>query len=327
MANASNYEIDTNDPRLTDIKSEEATELSDLEQTYADMAGRTDEHYDAAIQGAKDYEKAQTDLANENLSLTVQEIEQNKADTRKDYIKEQSGAFVDWQRQSNKYGVNAEKMASSGLTGTGYSETSQVGMYNAYQYRIATAREVFDRANVDYDKQIAQAQLANDTLLAEIAYKSLVQRTELALEHAQYKNQLLIDLTEKKSTLKQSFYQRYLAMMEQIANEANGLGSDRPLGTIGGGGSSGGDSLRIDRESVSNDKTETKPIPGLSTLPSNTAIGNALGLHVKDGTVGTGGGSSSGKTISEAIKEEQARQEIIFSLKDKNPSHWVQGKI
>ena len=57
MANTSNYEIDPNDSRLTAVKNEEKTELSNLEKTYANMETNTDKYYDKLTQGWEDYEK------------------------------------------------------------------------------------------------------------------------------------------------------------------------------------------------------------------------------------------------------------------------------
>lgn len=219
MADIPTYEVDLNDSRLTGIKNEEATELKNLQNNYNTMSTNTDKYYDKLIQGYDDYAQKQTDLANQSLGLTIKEIEQNKADTEKDYTKEQSGAYVDWQQQSNQYGANAEQMAASGLSNTGFSESSQVSMYNQHQNRVATARETFNRAIVDYNNQIAQARLANDTLLAEIAFNALQKSAELSIQQVQYKNQLLQDLTTQRTAMKQSYWQRYSNMMNVIQQE------------------------------------------------------------------------------------------------------------
>lgn len=219
MANNINYEVDPNDSRLTSIQGEEKSELSNLEKTYADMQTNTDKYFDSQIKGWEDYGKKQAELQNQSHKLTVQGIEQDMADAKKDYIKEQSGAYVDWQQQSNQYGANAEQMAASGLTNTGFSESSQVSMYNTYQNRIMTAREAFVRAETDFKIQIAQAKLSNDTLLAEIAFNTLKETTALAIQQAQYKNTLLMDLTEKRTALKSSYWQRYSDMMTAIQRE------------------------------------------------------------------------------------------------------------
>lgn len=219
MANTPNYEIDPNDSRLTAVKNEEKTELSNLEKTYADMQTNTDEYYDKLTKGWDQYEKDQTDLQKQRNELTIQGTEQDIDDLKKDYTKEQSGAYVDWQKQSNQYGTESEKMAATGLANTGFSESSQVSMYNQYQNRVAVARESFIRAETDFKNQIAEAKLQNSSILAEIAFNTLQKKTELAIEQAQYKNQLLQDFTTQKAALKQTYLQRYQNVLNQMQAE------------------------------------------------------------------------------------------------------------
>lgn len=149
--------------------------------------------YDKGIDTVKNYEKeqtkainnwekSQTNLQNQSFALQKDEINQQKEWTKQDYQKEQSGAYVDWQKQSNRYGANAEKMAQSGLSGSGYSESSQVSMYNAYQNRVATARESFNRAIQEYDNMMNQAYLQNSAALAEIAFNALQSRLQINLQ-------------------------------------------------------------------------------------------------------------------------------------------------
>ena len=217
MANDINY--DPNDSRLTGIDDDYKADDKQLTDTYDDMMTNTDKYYEDQKAAWENYGKEQKDIAERQHQLTVSQINQDIADAKKDYIKEQSGAYVDLQRNTNQYGVNAEQMASSGLTNTGFSESSKVSMLNTHQNRIAVARESFIRAETNFKNQITQAQIANDTLLAEIALDTLKKISGLAIEQAQYKNQLLMDLTEKKAALKQNYYQRYLSMADQINKE------------------------------------------------------------------------------------------------------------
>ncbi|UKI57826.1 MAG: hypothetical protein L6V81_11235 [Clostridium sp.] len=90
-------------------------------------------------------------------------------------------------KESNRYGANAEKEASSGLRNTGYSESSQVSMYNQYQNRVSTAREVYINATKNYDRSITQARITNNSKLAEIAYDALQKELELGLNGFQNK--------------------------------------------------------------------------------------------------------------------------------------------
>lgn len=214
-----NYKVNYDDKRLTDVKSQESAALSDLENKYADMQTNTDKYYDTAIKGVDDYKKQQTDLQNQQTDIAINEIEENKKRTEQDYQKEQKGAYVDYQKQIDPYGGNAEKMASMGMSGTGYSESSQVSMYNAYQNRVAVARESFNRAIVDYNNAITEARVQNSVALAEIAYNALTERTKLLLEQTQYKNQLLADLTNQKLALEQNYWQRYQDIVSQINTE------------------------------------------------------------------------------------------------------------
>ena len=216
---ATNYDINYNDDRFTDVEADKKVALNEVEKTYGDMIAQTDKHYQDQINATNDWEKKQTQLQNDQLNQTLKEINQEKEWAEKDYIKEQSGAYVDWQKQSNQYGANAEQMASAGLAGTGFSESSQVSMYNTYQNRVATAREAFTRIVADFTNQMAQARLQNSSILAEIAFESQQKRLELALQGFQYKNTLLIEQANKKSEVEDRYYARYQDVLQQINHE------------------------------------------------------------------------------------------------------------
>ena len=214
-----NYDINYEDPRFTQVESEEEAALSELETTYGGMVTETDKFYKAQIDASKDWADTQTKLQNEQTDFAIEQIEQQKEQAHKDYLKEQSGAYVDWQKQSSQHGVNAEQRAAGGMQNTGYSESSQVAMYNQYQNRVATARESYNRAVLNYNNAIKDARLQNNAALAQIAYESLQKQLELSLEGFQYKNQLILDKTEKKITLKNNYYQRYQDVISQMNTE------------------------------------------------------------------------------------------------------------
>jgi hypothetical protein len=110
-------------------------------------------------------------------------------------------------------------MASAGLTNTGYSESAQVSMYNTYQNRVATARESYNQAILNYNNAIKDAQLQNNAALAEIAYNTLQQQLQLSLECLQYNNQLVLEKANKKVELDNIYYGRYQDVLEQINRE------------------------------------------------------------------------------------------------------------
>ncbi len=207
------------DKRFDQVETDKQEALTDLEQTYGGIIGESDKYYQAQIDASKQWADKQSQLQQEQTDFTVEKIEQQKDQAHKDYTKEQSGAYVDWQKQSNEYGSAAEKMASSGLSSTGFSESSQVGMYNAYQNRVSTARESYNQAVLNYNNAIKDARLQNNSVLAEIAYQSLQSQLELSLQGFQYKNQLVLDQANKKMELDNTYYQRYQDVLQQINTE------------------------------------------------------------------------------------------------------------
>lgn len=213
------YDINYDDSRFKTVESEKQAALTEHEKTYDSMISNSDAYYQKQIDASTEWEKKQTDLQNQQTDFAIQKIEQQKADAQKDYTKEQSGAYVDWQKQSKQHGVRAEQIADKGLQNTGYSESSQVSMYNSYQQRVATALESFNRIVTDYNNSITQARLQNNATLAEIAYKSLQQRLQYDLERFQSKNQLLLDKTKQKLEIENSYYNRYQDVLKQINTE------------------------------------------------------------------------------------------------------------
>lgn len=216
---ANDYQINYDDERFKAVEAEKQDRLNEVNQTYNNMVSQSDQFYQDQINAARDYATTQQDLQNQQTELAVNEINQAKAKAQKEYLKEQRGAYTDWQKQSNQYGVAAEQQAASGLRNTGYSESSQVSMYNTYQNRVATAKDSYNLAVQNYDNSIAQARLANNSKLAEIAYKALQTELELSLSGFQYKNTLLLDQMNKQQTISDTYYNRWTNVLNQMNTE------------------------------------------------------------------------------------------------------------
>lgn len=215
----SKYTIDENDPRLSNVETEREGEITNVENTYNGMINDVDSYTDAQIKATQDYaattsanQQAQTDFA-------IEQINQQKDQAGKDYTKEQSGAYVDWQKQSSEHGVNAEKMAMNGMSNSGYSESSQVSMYNTYQNRVATARESYNKAVLNYDNSITQARLSNNAALAEIAYNALSKQLELSLAGFQYKNTLMSEMVNQKNTVNSRYDSKWATVYSALQKE------------------------------------------------------------------------------------------------------------
>lgn len=213
------YEVDEKDERLTDVEKQGNDMLSGYQ---SDMDKALDNNNSALSginskleQGQKELEAA----ANERTEFAIDEIERQKAQAQKDYTKEQSGAYKDWQTQKDPYGVNAEKMAGAGLDGTGYAESSQVRMYNQYQARVTAARESFQRSMDNFNAKIAEARMQNNATLAQIAYETLVKQAEYAATFAMKNTELLTQMAGQKVAIKQQNQQNYLSVYQQLVQE------------------------------------------------------------------------------------------------------------
>ena len=216
---ANNYDINYDDERFGKVETDKQQALTEVEQTYGGMIENSDQYYQAQIDASKQWADKQSQLQQENTDFTIEQIEQQKQQAQKDYTKEQSGAYVDFQKESNKYGVNAEQMAGSGLENTGYSESAKVSMFNTYQNRVALARESYNQAVLNYNNGIKEAQLQNNSALAEIHFTALQQQLELSLQGFQYKNQLILEQANKKQEVENTYYARYQDVLNQMNTE------------------------------------------------------------------------------------------------------------
>lgn len=213
------YTVNYNDERFAEVEAQKQQALAQLNKTYDTMINQTDGYYQAQIDASKEWAETQKKNQQEQTDFAIEKIEQQKDQTKKDYTKEQSGAYVDWQKQSGDYGVNAEQMAAQGMENTGYAESSQVSMYNTYQNRVATAREAYTRAILNYDNAIKDAILQNNAALAEIAATALEKQLEIALEGFQCKNTLVMAKTNAQLDVDNTYYGRYQDVLSQINTE------------------------------------------------------------------------------------------------------------
>lgn len=210
-----NYE----DERFKTIEQEQQTALTNVNNMYNNMINNNDKYYQNMATAAENYGNQQAEIQQANTDFAIEQINQQKEQVEKDYTREQKGAYADWQKQSNQYGVNAEQLASAGLSRTGYSESSQVSMYNTYQNRISQARDTYNRAILDYDNGIKEAQLTNNAALAEIAYNTLQTKLELGLNQFNSKNQLLQQQLAAQNDVSDRYYGRWQDVLKQINTE------------------------------------------------------------------------------------------------------------
>lgn len=211
--------INYDDERFAEVEADKKQALTENEQLYNGMINQSDQHYQQQIEATKEWGEKQQQLQQEQTDFALQQIEQQKQQAEKDYKREQSGAYVDLQKQTNQYGAEAEQMAASGLANTGFSETSRVGMQNAYQNRMAMARESYNQAVLNFNNAMTEARLQNSSKQAEIAYQTLLQQLQLTFEGFQYKNSLVLDQANRKQEIESTYYGRYQDVVNQINQE------------------------------------------------------------------------------------------------------------
>ena len=219
-------ENNNTDNRFTQVEEDKQAALQKTDAVYGDLIDRTEQNYEALIDEAQDYEQAQIRQQEEQTELAIGQIQQQKEQTQKDYTKEQSAAYTDYQKQTNTYGANAEAMAAGGLTGSGYSESSRVSMYNTYQNRVAVARESYQQAVRDYENAIQEARNLNSSALAQIAYEAFQTQTKLTLEYMERTGQLKLDWADKQEQIEELYYGRKQDVQDQI-NMENALAEEK----------------------------------------------------------------------------------------------------
>lgn len=211
--------INYNDNRFAQVNEEKTQALNNVNSMYNNMISNSDKYYQDQINAVKDYANTQKENQQAQTDFAIEKVNQAKDQALKDYTKEQTASNVDYQKASNEFGANAEQMAQNGLSNTGFSESSKVSMFNQYQQRYASAREVYNKAVLNYDNAIKDAQLQNNSTLAEIGFKALQQQLELSLQGFQYKNNLLQTQLEQVNATEDRYYNRWQDVVSQINTE------------------------------------------------------------------------------------------------------------
>lgn len=348
---ATNYSINYEDDRFKQVEQAKNEAINNSNSMYDQMINDSSQYYQNQINAVNDYSNTQQQLQQERTDQAINEINQQKEYAEKDYQKEQRGAYTDWQKESNRYGVNAEQQAASGLANTGYSESSQVSMYNTYQSRVATARESYQRAVVDYDNAIANARISNNAALAEIAYNALQNTLELSLQGFQYKNQLLQTRLNAQQQLDSEYYQRYQNVLSQMNTEnalkeqvrqynetlafqkaqakqeqknwekeyALSLKASKSSGRSGGGGS-GGKSPKITKTAPVV-KTE-KPINNADTTPKDAKTYGTFSNGYQPKGISGYGKVSKNNTSIQVINSKTKKTSVQNVWKTKDGTLW-----
>lgn len=141
--------------------------------------------------------QTQQDMINNQVQMNVNEIERNKQKAEEEALKQNKASFIDYQKQINQYGTNSENLASAGLGGSGYAESSKTSMYNQYQKNVTETQNNLRNITADYNMKIAEARKTGD-----------IQKQQAAMEMYQMQLEQLKNQYEMKQQKDQFLYQQ-----------------------------------------------------------------------------------------------------------------------
>lgn len=184
------------------------------------------------------YQESQNQLIKQQDDYLVSRLDQQKKQAEQSYTQEQSAAYSDYQKQVDPYGVQAEQLAASGLSDSGYAESLKTQAYVAYQNRVAVARQAYQQAVVDFNNAFTEAKMQNDSQRASLAYQVLQMQFENMLSGFTYNYQLRMDKANALINVAdatgdyQSLYEMVYADLEKNYNNSEETASASDGGTI-----------------------------------------------------------------------------------------------
>lgn len=199
-----------------------ATEKQDLidayESEYNDRLDQYNNLMNTQQQNVDTWANTQKELQQNQYDYNVGVINQNKQEAAENTEKEVKDAYVDYMKQNNQYGGMLETLALNGLATQGFSESSKIAIYNTYQNRVGTAKAALTKANADYDNQIAQAKLNNDSALAEIALEQMQKSYEIALQGFEYRDNLYGERLSYLQSVEDNYFNKTNTLENRIAS-------------------------------------------------------------------------------------------------------------
>ena len=207
------------DERLAQIEKAKLDAINQSNSTYDQMHQDNQNMLDQNTNYAEQYEKTQNETLDKQLDFYKQNIEQQKKNAQQNYETEALRAENDYIAYNNPYGYQAETFAAKGQLGSGLTRTAQMGSYNAYQNRLATANKVMNDAFTQYDLDMNEAIINNDVQKAQNALAKLEMILGFQQNFYDTKNQIAQSQLSNNQTLDQSYYGRYMDMMNQINTE------------------------------------------------------------------------------------------------------------
>lgn len=189
------------------------------EQTAANSVFGAVEKYNA------DY----NEILNQQDEYLLNSYNQQKQKAEQAYTQEKSAAYADYQKQVDPYGVQAEQMAQSGLTGSGYAESLKTQAYVAYQNRQAVAYQSYQDAVVSFNNAFNEAKMQNDSQRAALAFQTYQMQLEAVVSMLTSGN---ADIMKQAGDIIKNANGDWDSVYNQMIGEENG-NSETPVAANG----------------------------------------------------------------------------------------------
>lgn len=207
------------DERLAQIEKAKLDAINQSNNTYDQMHQDNQNMLDQNTSYAEEYERTQNENLDKQLEFYKQNINKQKEQAQKNYETESRRAENDYVAYNNPYGYQAETMAAKGQLQSGISQTAQLGSYNAYQNRLATANKAMNDAFTQYDLDMNEAIINNDVQKAQNALDKLKMILGFQQNFYDTKNQINQNQLSNNQNLNSDYYGRYMDMINQINSE------------------------------------------------------------------------------------------------------------
>jgi len=214
-----NFTVNYDDERFTNVENERQSQLDQYNQVYDNLINERNQFTQQQQDYVNNWQATQEQIARDNLNHQIELYNQQKEKAEKDYQKEARASYADYQKEVDRYGVSRENVVANGLSNSGYAESSKVDMYNAYQNRLARARESLNDIKLEFDNAIKEATLQNNATLAENALAALKQKLDIALEGFNYKDAQTQNKLNWQYNINNNYYDRYKDVEAQINYE------------------------------------------------------------------------------------------------------------
>lgn len=218
------FTVDEADKRFDAVTDKGAADLTASDKMFDDQIALNDKTYDDAIgkytidenDGVTTAVEQLMDAKKQQTEANVAQIEQQKVQEGKKFDKTVADSYGEYRRNIDPHGVNAEKIASMGLSDSGFAEGSKVAMLVSHQNEVAIARASYDQAVMNYNNMIINARNQNSVELAQMALDALEKQTTLSLEKIANHDELVRLKASARLEIEKQTAVNYQSVLDQI---------------------------------------------------------------------------------------------------------------